>query len=330
MNGENQDSQTSESVATCGNDTSRHHCSNECGDTSIVATSSTVHVDMDWNTHRHSPASEYFVKWSIPYREGKSAKGKENEFELQLEQDYSFGPSVQDIARRSLAGGIASGVACCIFNPLDCLRVRWQVAHMAQGASSAWSPPAAQDTLLSYTRHIIQNEGLINGLWRPGLGTNILAMSLSSAIRFGGYEYVRDSLIKAFPSNDGLDQKSTFHMLAAGVLTGSVGYVAVTPFHYLKTRVQAERSMNFSAGTASQAATNSTLLGAGTANASGRISSCVIGGMKAIVKEGGIIGLWKGWIPLGARGSLFTAGQVIGKFSHPRDCSLSGLRLTRN
>jgi hypothetical protein len=174
-----------------------------------------------------------------------------------------------------VAAGIAAALSSSLYNPLDCLRVRWQVLPLASG----------EQNLVMFGLKIVREEGLINGLWRPGLGANVLGMGLSSGIRFGGYEPVRNALV-------GDSTKSYQHMVLAGLITGSMGYIIATPFHLLKTTIQAEK------GQKSPYVTD------------------FVSGVRRIVGQGGLTSLYRGAIPLSSRGAMFTAGQLMGMYMH--------------
>ena len=64
--------------------------------------------------------------------------------------------SRDEIARNSAAAAIAGGVQIAIFNPLDCLRIRWQVAT---------TPPHA---IGAFASSIVAREGFARGLLLPG------------------------------------------------------------------------------------------------------------------------------------------------------------------
>jgi len=65
------------------------------------------------------------------------------------------------------AGTVSLAVA--VFNPLDCLRIRWQVAETDLRFSV-------------YARRLIVQEGLVRGLWRPGLVANIAGSAVCRGI----------------------------------------------------------------------------------------------------------------------------------------------------
>jgi Mitochondrial carrier protein len=179
-----------------------------------------------------------------------------------------------------VAAGVAAALSSSLYNPFDCLKVRWQVLPTTSGEKS----------LMAFGLKIVREEGLINGLWRPGVGANALGMGLSSGIRFGYYEPVRNALM-------GDSQKSYQHMVLAGLVTGSVGYIITTPFHLLKTTIQAEK------GSKSPYVTD------------------FVSGVQRIFRQGGLTSLYRGAIPLSSRGALFTAGQLMGTlFVSEKEC----------
>lgn len=186
---------------------------------------------------------------------------------------------------------VSAGLTACItssfYNPLDCLRVRWQTLPTSNKFASRG--------ILHFTGYIVKTEGLVNGLWRPGVTANALAMGSSAALRFGFYESVRDAIQKnssgEIGSVNNVDaEKRGSHMFLAGLTCGGVAYFVTSPFHVIKTMLQAEKNM-MTAGGAQQ----------------GTLSR-----FHMIIKEHGILGLYKGSTPVAARGALFTAGQMLG------------------
>ena len=168
--------------------------------------------------------------------------------------------------RHFIAAGTASAISSAIYNPLDCLRVRWQVKL------------TSETTLIEFAARILRQEGIVNGLWRPGLAVNAAGMACASAVRFGYYEIVRDGLSG--------QEKMGHHMVLAGLICGATAYCVTTPFHLLKTQVQAQS-------------------GPGKRNN-------YLERVTQIVNERGLGGLWKGSETLAVRGGLFTAGQMLG------------------
>ena len=63
-----------------------------------------------------------------------------------------------ELGRNILAAGVAGAMQISIFQPLDCLRIRWQVAGSDVPTSTA-----------AFMRSIARSEGLLRGLYLPGL-----------------------------------------------------------------------------------------------------------------------------------------------------------------
>ena len=89
-----------------------------------------------------------------------------------------------ELTRNMLAGSCAISIAVGTFNPLDTLRVRWQVTPEGSG-------------LVSYARQIVAREGLVKGLWTPGLGANMMSFFVCGGLRQGLYPWFRDTLVVA-------------------------------------------------------------------------------------------------------------------------------------
>jgi Mitochondrial carrier protein len=179
--------------------------------------------------------------------------------------------------RHFIAAGSSSALASGIFNPLDSLRVRWQIA-----------PREVSSSIIVFSRRIIKQEGLWHGLWKPGIGVNMVGMSLTSGLRFGSYETIRNHLYQ-MEQQASETQASTFTrmstMMVAGLLSGSAAYYVTTPFHLLKTRIQAS----------------------GNARKSNLWFEVL-----TLLGHGKVSSLYQGAAPLTIRGSLFTAGQMLG------------------
>ena len=171
-------------------------------------------------------------------------------------------------AARFLCAGTAASVSSFLYNPLDCLRIRWQVA--------ASVPQTAESGLIQYGSQIVRTEGLVSGLWRPGLAANVSGMFLSAAIRFTCYEHIRDGIVAA--SADGTS-KNGLHMTTAGLVCGAFAYFVTAPFHLLKTLRQAEP---------------------------------VRPDINVADKLSDFRNILRGSAPVSTRGALFTAGQMLG------------------
>lgn len=183
-----------------------------------------------------------------------------------------------------LSAGTAAAFSASLYNGLDCLRVRWQVA----------GPQEATVGLVGFTTQIVRTEGLLAGLWGRGLLANGIGMGISGALRFGYYESVRDAL--------GGEAKTGKGMVVAGLVCGAGAYFVTTPFHLLKTMIQAE---------ASAIGPDGRYLTGPRTGKKPRVTG-LVSGIRILFAEQGISGLWRGWVPLTARGATFTGGQLVG------------------
>ena len=95
-----------------------------------------------------------------------------------------------------LAAALAGGLQISLCNPLDCLRVRLQVAD---------PPPAATAGTLAFGRACAAHDGYWHGLHRPGLAWNVLAVAASQGGRLGLYPTVRDAGAIAIAASSGVN-----------------------------------------------------------------------------------------------------------------------------
>ena len=192
-----------------------------------------------------------------------------------------------DIAVNLLSSGMTGGVAAALFNPLDCLKVRWQV-----------TPPGTAASMRAFAAQVVRSEGLWRGLWAPGLSANFWAVFVSSLGRVGLYPSVRDALVALRGG-----RKTGLDMLLGGAVAGGLGYWLSTPIFQLKTRLQAE------AGALDAA---SGVLLTGQRKGLPPSYPSWLAGARAIAREGGARALLRGAGPLVARGAALSAGMQLG------------------
>ena len=192
-----------------------------------------------------------------------------------------------EIAASCFTGATVIGLT----NPLDCLKQRWQV-----------EPPGGQPSLLAFTRTIIRNEGLIAGLWAPGIIVNMCACTISVGTRLGFYPMLRDAM-PSLSSSSSSPQKSGIGMFISGLLGGALGYVCSSPF-FLAARV-----------TQAEAGILCVDTGLYTSGARSGLAPTVPGGgglamLAHILRTQGLLGLWRGADVLVARGAIMSATQL--------------------
>jgi len=191
-----------------------------------------------------------------------------------------MGNRSSDIAWNTFSAGASAAITAGIFNPLDTLRVRWQLSPSARGHMGA---SVTKNSIVGYSYSIVVKEGVVAGLWRPGLLASMLSIGTCTSIRIGIYPYLRD-MVLADPK-----QKTAGAMFGAGLFAGGIGYWVACPFFQVKTQLQAS------------------LLQSG-----GGETRSVLRCLQQIWHDGGVPALFRGSSPLVVRGALFTAGQTLG------------------
>lgn len=198
------------------------------------------------------------------------------------------GTSYDELGRNIAAAGVAGFIQPGIFNPLDCLRIRWQVASRDSAAN-----------MRAFAIDIVQREGWWAGLHRPGLPLNMGAVAVSQGLRMGLYPSVRDGLLSVSGTTGGVtgaDSIGSVVMVVSGFASGALAYLVGTPLWLLKTREQ----------------TGVQLHRDGLAALEISYPACVSG-------------YFRGASPLVIRGALVTAGQMLGYDYTKASCKARGL-----
>ncbi|CAD7934780.1 unnamed protein product [Amoebophrya sp. A25] len=205
-----------------------------------------------------------------------------------------------DFLQNSAAAGVSVASTVALFNPLDTLKVRWQVTGSAVASSSsvaAVSSKIAPTTMLSFAQQILKQEGFWRGLHRPGLVPNAGAMGLASATRMGLYPYFRDGLVALA----GAEEKNAGIMFVGGLIPGFIGYVLVSPVYQAKNRMQAEAGLLDPA--------SGLLLSGARAGKPPEYREKTLYCLRCIAAEGN---LYRASAAMGFRGAALTAGQMLG------------------
>ena len=116
------------------------------------------------------------------------------------------------IARECLAAGVAAVIADAIFNPSTVLQIRGQLEP--------------NSSMVSLANRAIASEGVLRGLWLPGLQAICCRGLTYSGFRVGAYPTVRDSL-----PGDGVSKR-----VIAGSVTGCLGAFVFAPFEVIRVR----------------------------------------------------------------------------------------------
>ena len=169
-----------------------------------------------------------------------------------------------------------------MFNPLDTLRIRWQVSTTAQ----------AEGNIVNFARTVVRTEGLLRGLWIPGVVANSTSIAMSSGLRMGFYPLLRDwlDMTLAEGGEDGEKGKSAVSMMVASFCAGGIGYWISTPTYQVKVRLQSQTEF---------------VRNGGRAKYKGLVHA-----LSTIVREEGVGALYRGSGALLVRGALITLGQL--------------------
>lgn len=183
------------------------------------------------------------------------------------------GPRVTPWRREWLSASLGCAVADTIFNPLEVLKVRRQVA---MGSVSGSAPVPA--STLALARAAIRERGVWRGLWHPGIEATVYRAFTYTGFRIGSYPAVRDAIVNtgAFGGGDAIAAR-----VAAGAATGAIGSALFNPIDVVRIRMQGP------------APYESTLVAFAT-----------------IAKREGVAGLWRGWGACVARAATLSGAQL--------------------
>ena len=181
---------------------------------------------------------------------------------------YAFGSTWQ---REWFAASCGCTIADTIFNPLEVLKVRKQIAMSASSAG-----PSA--TSIGLARSAIAEKGIARGLWLPGLEATAYRAFSYTGFRIGLYPTVRNAMVESGTFGDA---DSVACRIAAGATTGAVGSAIFNPIDVVRIRMQ---------GASPYPST--------------------LGAFGAIAREEGILGLWRGMDVCVARAALLSGSQL--------------------
>ena len=204
--------------------------------------------------------------------------------------------SRQELLANFAASAFTGGSMNVLLNPMDTMKVRWQVESAMPAAQRAAS--GADRGMRPYLSKLLRREGLVRGLWTPGVGANGMFTFTVMGAKLGTYPLARDTLSLWL----GQTEKSGTVMLVAGFGTGAFGYAIATPFFQIKTRLQSEAGRVGSGG----------LLETGARAGSERSYRHTADAVSKILRSEGVKGLWRGGGVVVVRGSLNNAGYTFG------------------
>ena len=168
------------------------------------------------------------------------------------------------------ASGLGAAIVDTVFNPLEVLKVRVQLADAARRPSF---PALASE---------VYALGGLPLLWLPGLGVTWARSFAVTGLRVGLYPTVRDACSGG--SGNGIAQQA-----AAGMATGALSAGLATPLDLVRTRIHAQ--VGRPARRFCELPT-------------------VVGVVRTVTDESGVRAMWRGLGPTVARQALLSGGQL--------------------
>lgn len=131
--------------------------------------------------------------------------------------------SSSSLPKEWFAGGVSNAFTSALLNPMDVTKTRLQVSKIQAGMTSTMY-------------NIFMKEGLIKGLYMPGLTASVVREMLSSGPRAGFYVPLRDKIDSIFVSQRG----GFFTKAIAAIITGTMGSIVANPVDVVKIRLMSD------------------------------------------------------------------------------------------
>jgi hypothetical protein len=125
--------------------------------------------------------------------------------------------SANEMAVNFTAAFVSGFCGVMAMNPIETTMIRYQMS------------PNVKVGIITFGKQIIASEGLIRGLWTPGIFAHGFTAGLSGIGRIGLYPTIRDSMLKLFGAAPG--EKPYSAMVAAGAVSGAFGYFFCCPIY---------------------------------------------------------------------------------------------------
>ncbi|OBA22212.1 mitochondrial carrier [Metschnikowia bicuspidata var. bicuspidata NRRL YB-4993] len=168
-------------------------------------------------------------------------------------------------------GGASSMAACLVTHPLDLAKVRLQTA----------ATPG--QSLFSMVYQIVRNEGIFKIY--SGLTASLLRQATYSTVRFGAYEFMKESYEDKYKQ-----APNTLSLLPMSMLSGALGGLVGNPSDVVNIRMQNDSTLPLKER---------------------RNYKNAFEGIYQITKSEGVLSLFRGLTPNLVRGVLMTASQVV-------------------
>ncbi|XP_078611630.1 mitochondrial uncoupling protein 4-like isoform X1 [Branchiostoma floridae x Branchiostoma japonicum] len=176
---------------------------------------------------------------------------------------------------------IAAGVAETVTYPLDLTKTRLQIQGELSKQTKQKVPYRG---MLQTALGVAREEGVLK-LWQ-GLTPAVQRHVVYSGCRMGAYEWIRDNVLGREPDGS----FPVWKAVCGGLIAGSLGQFIASPTDLVKVQMQMEGRR---------------ILEGKPARVRGTWHA-----FTKILAEGGIRGLWKGWVPNVQRAALVNMGDL--------------------
>ncbi|KJE94317.1 solute carrier family 25 [Capsaspora owczarzaki ATCC 30864] len=212
---------------------------------------------------------------------------------------------------RFVTGGAAGMLATCVVQPLDLIKTRLQLATKSTEAATATfaKPPAinpvvpGKPNFVNVTSAVLRNEGVL-ALY-SGLSAALFRQLTYTSSRLGVYSVVNEKLqqrAKQHAAATGATKSAVpfYQLVGAGMFAGAVGAVVGTPAEVALVRMTSDGRLPV---------------------AQRRNYKNVLHALVRIVREEGVLTLWRGCGPTVSRAMLLNAAQ-LSTYSFSKDLLL--------
>lgn len=176
--------------------------------------------------------------------------------------------------------------------PLDITKTRLQLQN--ELIKKSFSPHFQYRGMINMAFFIIHKEG-ITGLYQ-GLPPALLRHIVYSGIRIGIYEHIRDFI-------KGNGEFTLWKKALSGAISGAIGQFIASPTDLVKVRLQAQRKYLLESSILNQMNNNTNFKDI-------KFYNGTLDAFKTIIKEEGVLGLWKGVSPNVQRAALVNLGEL--------------------
>ncbi|XP_077980372.1 mitochondrial uncoupling protein 4-like [Glandiceps talaboti] len=193
--------------------------------------------------------------------------------------------SPNNFVGKYILSACAATVAELVTFPLDLTKTRLQLqGEAAAAAQNGTSQNIAYRGMIRTAIGVVEEEGVFK-LWQ-GITPAIYRHVVYTGVRMGSYEYLRDHIF-------GKNANGTFPFWKAilcGMAAGGIGQFFANPADLIKVQMQMEGKRRLEGKPP-------------------RVKSTAQA-FKNILHQGGIRGLWKGWVPNVQRAALVNLGDL--------------------